>query len=121
MESVLQFLAILAIIAGTFFSLTGVLGLVRLPDVYSRLHATGKVGVFGVVLLLLAAVLWTPLSWGRAFLLIALLMVFGPVSAHAIASAAHRIRVPVEGAIRDDLASSGERPPLGGQPPAGTS
>jgi multicomponent Na+:H+ antiporter subunit G len=32
----------------------------RLPDVYTRLHATGKVSVFGVVMLLLAAVFWTP-------------------------------------------------------------
>ncbi len=47
----LQLIALIAVIAGTFFSLVGVLGLVRLPDVYTRLHATGKVGVFGVVFL----------------------------------------------------------------------
>jgi multicomponent Na+:H+ antiporter subunit G len=94
METVLQLIALVAVIAGTAFSLIGVIGLIRLPDVYTRLHATGKVGVFGVVLLLIAAAAWTPLGWGRALLLIALLMLTGPVAAHAISSAAYRIGIP---------------------------
>lgn len=105
MEDIRAFIAILAILAGTFFSLVGVLGMVRLPDVYSRLHATGKVGIYGVVLLLVAAASWTPLGWGRAILLIVLLMVTGPVAAHAIASAAYRIGIPMKNAIRDDLSA----------------
>ncbi|MBK8985985.1 MAG: monovalent cation/H(+) antiporter subunit G [Chloroflexi bacterium] len=76
---------------GTFFSVVGIIGYIRLPDVYTRLHATGKVGVFGVVLLLIAAVAWTPLGWGKGLLLIVLLMVAGPVTSHAIASAAYRL------------------------------
>ena len=108
MDTILQFLALLAVITGTFFSVVGVLGLVRLPDVYTRLHATGKVSVFGVALLLIAAVLWTPLGWGKALLLIILLMVAGPVTAHAIASAAYRLGIPMKEATRDDLANGGE-------------
>lgn len=104
MDSFLQLIALIAVIIGTFFSVVGILGLVRLPDVYSRLQATGKVAVFGVVLLLIAAAAWTPLSWGRALLLILLLMVAGPVTSHAIASAAYRIGIPMKQAIRDDLA-----------------
>ena len=67
------------------------------------LHATGKVGVFGVVLLLVAALMWTPLSWGKALVLIILLMIAGPVSAHAIGSAAYRIGLPMRDPIQDDL------------------
>lgn len=104
MTTFLQFLALIAVIIGTAFSLIGVIGLIRLPDVYTRLHATGKVGVYGAVLLLVAAALWTPLGWGKALLLIVLLMVSGPVSAHAISSAAYRIGLPMKGAVRDDLA-----------------
>jgi len=103
METIFQLIAIIAVIAGTFFSIVGVLGMVRLPDVYARLHATGKVGVFGVVLLLNAAVVWTPLGWARAVLLIVLLMVAGPVVAHALSSAAYRIGIPMKRAVRDDL------------------
>ena len=103
METILQLIAIIAVVVGTFFSIVGVLGLVRLPDVYTRLHATGKVGVFGVVLLLVAATAWTPLGWARALLLIVLLMVSGPVVAHALASAAHRVGIPMKRSVRNDL------------------
>ena len=103
MDFALQLIALLAVIIGTLLSLVGVLGLVRLPDVYTRLHATGKVGVYGAVLLLVAAAAWTPLGWGKALLLIVLLMVAGPVSTHAISSAAYRIGVPMHEPVRDDL------------------
>ncbi len=103
METFFQLIAIITVIVGTFFSIVGVLGMVRLPDVYARLHATGKVGVFGVVLLLVAAVVWTPLGWARALLLIVLLMVAGPVVAHALSSAAYRIGIPMKRSVRNDL------------------
>ena len=44
-NTVLSVITIFALIGGTLFSVIGVLGLLRLPDVYSRLHAAGKVGV----------------------------------------------------------------------------
>jgi multicomponent Na+:H+ antiporter subunit G len=108
MEIVWQLIALTAVIAGTFFSVVGIIGLVRLPDVYTRLHATGKVGVFGVVLLLIGAAAWTPLGWGRALLLIVLLMIAGPVTSHALASAAYRIGLPLKAPVRDDLQEKGE-------------
>jgi len=103
MDTLFQLIALITVIIGTIFSVVGVLGYLRLPDVYTRLHATGKVGVFGVVLLLVAAGVWTPLGWAKALLLIVLLMVAGPVATHAIASAAHRIGIPREDTVRDDL------------------
>jgi len=106
MEDIRAGIAIAAIVIGTVFSVVGVLGMIRLPDVYSRLHATGKVGIYGAVLLLVAAALWTPLAWGRAILLMALLMVTGPVAAHAISSAAYRVRSPMKDAVRDDLSAA---------------
>ena len=108
METIGQLVAIGAVLLGTFFSIVGIVGLVRLPDVYTRLHATGKVGVFGVVLLLVAAVAYTPLAWGKALVLILLLMVAGPVTAHAISSAAYRLRIPMVDSNRNDLLSSQE-------------
>ena len=106
METFQALIAIIAVLAGTFFSLVGILGFLRFPDVYTRLHAAGKVGVFGVVLLLLATAVWTPLGWGRALLLILLLMISAPVTSHAIASAAYRIGIPMKQAVRDDLAAA---------------
>jgi multicomponent Na+:H+ antiporter subunit G len=105
---VLQALAILAVLAGTAFSVLGVLGYVRLPDVYTRLHAVGKVGVFGVALLLVGAIAWTPGGVGRGLVLIGLLLLAGPVTAHALASAAYRIGIPMKDPVRDDLARTVE-------------
>ena len=110
MDNLLQLLAILAVLAGTAFSLLGVLGYVRLPDVYTRLHAVGKVGVFGTVLLLIGAVAWTPLGLGKGLVLIALLLLAGPVTAHALGSAAYRVGIPLTQAIRDDLARAVQQP-----------
>jgi multicomponent Na+:H+ antiporter subunit G len=104
MQTIVELIAILAVVTGTTFSVLGVLGFIRMPDVYTRLHATGKVSVFGVVLLLLATVALTPLDFGKGLVLIALLVIGGPATSHAIGSAAHRIGIPLKQAIRDDLA-----------------
>ena len=106
METIAQLIALLAVIIGTAFSVIGILGYIRLPDVYTRLHATGKVGVFGVVLLLVAAVALTPLGPGKALVLIVLLLIAGPVTSHALASAAYRGGIPLKHATRDDLAET---------------
>lgn len=105
MQTLSHLLAILAVVIGTAFSVLGVLGFIRMPDVYTRLHATGKVSVFGVVLLLLATVALTPLEFGKGLVLIVLLVIGGPVTSHAIGSAAHRIGLPLKRAVRDDLAA----------------
>jgi len=105
MTSVLQAIAILAVFTGTAFSVLGVLGFIRMPDVYTRLHATGKVSVFGVVLLLLAAVVLTPLGFSKGLVLIFMLVLGGPAASHSIASAAHAIGIPLERFTRDDLAA----------------
>ena len=104
MEMFWQLIALVAVIVGTIFSVLGVVGYIRLPDVYTRLHATGKVSVFGVVLLLVAAAVLTPLGFGRAMVLITLVMLAGPGTAHALGSAAYRLSIPLRRAIRDDLA-----------------
>lgn len=90
-------LAAVAVILGTLFSIVGVLGLVRLPDVYSRLHATGKVSVFGVTILLLAAIALDIAGVGKALVLIGYLILAGPVLSHALAAAARKAGVRLEG------------------------
>ncbi|GAB4446736.1 MAG: monovalent cation/H(+) antiporter subunit G [Anaerolineales bacterium] len=102
METILQIFAFLLIVAGTLLSLIGVVGFIRMPDVYTRLHATGKVSVFGLVFLLLAASILTPLTIWKALLLIFFVLAASPAVSHAIASAAYRAGIPLIGK-RDDL------------------
>ena len=103
LTTLLHLVAILALLLGTFFSIIGVVGFWRLPDVYTRLHTTGKVGVFGVVFLVIATALAIPAAASRAVVLIVMLLVAGPVSAHALASAAHQLRIPMQEAKQNDL------------------
>lgn len=115
METILEIITIVGIITGTFFSALGLLGYIRLPDVYTRLHATGKVGVYGLVFLLVAAIAWTPLRFWKGMVIIGLLLISGPVVAHALASAAYRLTIPMQASARDDR-SGGDSQPLTREP-----
>ncbi|MDI6694362.1 MAG: monovalent cation/H(+) antiporter subunit G [Anaerolineales bacterium] len=103
MYSVSQIIGLLCLVLGTVFSMLGILGLLRLPDVYARLHATGKVSGLGAVFLLAAAIFLTPLSAGKGLVLIGLLLLTTPAVSHAIASAAYRIGIPIKAGQRDEL------------------
>ncbi len=105
MELLIQILILVAVISGTLFSIVGVLGMLRLPDVYTRLHAVGKVSVFGVVLLLIAAKTLGAVDLGKSILLIIFLVIAGPTLTHSLAAAAYRMGIPVQRAVRNDLAT----------------
>jgi multicomponent Na+:H+ antiporter subunit G len=89
-------LADVLIVLGLVIITVGVYGVVRLPDVYTQLHAASKAAFLGVAALLLsAAVRGDGAIIARAVLIVALLTVTTPVAAHAIARAAHRRREPM--------------------------
>jgi len=52
MVGLIVVIVILLMAAGVFFMLTGAIGLLRLPDFYTRLHATGKCDTLGEVLII---------------------------------------------------------------------
>lgn len=73
-----------------------VYGVLRMPDVYTQLHAASKAGFLGVAALLLsAAVQGDGAIIARAVLIVALLSVTTPVAAHAVGRAAHRRDEPM--------------------------
>jgi multicomponent Na+:H+ antiporter subunit G len=79
------------VLAGSIFSVLGALGLVRFPDVYSRIHAASKAGLVGAGLLLLAvAIASLQLEIVlRTLIGIVFLMLTTPVSAHLLARASY--------------------------------
>lgn len=109
MDLLAYFLALFFLVIGTLFSLIGVVGFIRLPDVYTRLHATGKVSVFGVVFLLAAAILLTPLSLWKGLLLIFFVLMASPSVSHSVASAAYKSGLPMKYPARDELKGKLER------------
>jgi len=53
-------LASIIVLAGALFSLIAALGIVRMPDLYCRMHAATKAGAFGLSLILIALCLIIP-------------------------------------------------------------
>jgi multicomponent Na+:H+ antiporter subunit G len=80
---------------GLFFHAVAVVGVVRMPDFYTRLHAVSKAETLGVVLTLAAAAVWAgPNLTAVKILLVALfLFLANPTAAHAIGRAARRTGV----------------------------
>lgn len=96
-------------LAGAFFSFAAALGVLRLPDVFIRMHASTKAGTLGCGLLLLSvAVYYAELGvTSRALATIAFLLFTAPVAAHTIARAAYRTGVPLwERSVVDELADA---------------
>lgn len=76
--------------AGSFFYLVGGIGLVRMPDLFTRMHATSVSETLGAGLLIIAMMLAAGWSLNSAKLLVILAILFftGPVATHALAQAA---------------------------------
>jgi multicomponent Na+:H+ antiporter subunit G len=84
---------------GIIFGFLGVLGLIRLPDVYNRLQAATKCVTFGSAGILLGVLFIQGFnSFGfKAILGIIFIFLSSPTAAHAIARAAHRSRINLTG------------------------
>lgn len=93
---------------GVFFSLASAIGIIRFPDVYTRLHAGTKALTGGALFVLLGAALQAD-SWQSAakILLIAgFLLATNPLSTHAIARACYRHGIRPRPAHLDDYGES---------------
>lgn len=99
-----EWIALLFIAIGVFFSFVGVLGVMRMPDVYTRLHASGKVSMLGLFSLLIGVALLMPEIAPKLIGLGLFLLITSPVASHSIAAAAYRSGVPLARVSRDDLA-----------------
>ena len=88
----------LLVVVGAFFLVVGTVGLVRLPTVYNRMHATSKATTLGASSILLAATAYFgPRDAGLVSLVgIVFLFVTAPTGAHMISRAAQRMGVDFE-------------------------
>lgn len=105
MSELREILGVFFIAAGVFFFVVGVAGLVRFPDVYMRIHASGKVSMLGIVSLLIGTAFIFPATILQAIALIIFYVAGTPVASHAVAAAAYRSGVPMAHPHRDDLAA----------------
>ncbi len=111
MNIVLRVIIDLFIVGGCFFAFAGAVGIVRMPDTFSRMQSSTNITTLGILLTLVGAFLYFLLvmhSWGSAAKVVVigvLTIVANPVGGHAVARAAYRIGVrPKRELVVDDLA-----------------
>ena len=97
MSAFLDILSVVLLLVGTVFTLIGGTGLLRLPDVFTRLHGasiTDTLGAGAILLGLTLAAGWS-LLMGKILLLLLIMALLSPSTAHTLARAAiHGIRKP---------------------------
>lgn len=103
------------IVLGCFFLVSGALGMLRMPDVYTRMHAASVIDTLGATLLIFGLIIQagpTLIALKLVFVL-ALFFFFSPVASHALAQAALHAEVkPILAEDRRDRELP-EGPPTG--------
>ena len=87
------YLAGILLIIGAFFAMVAAIGIIRLPDVYSRMHAASKAGTVGSGLMIIALAVTaagsgTPI---RALAGVVFFLITAPIAAHLLARAAYKV------------------------------
>jgi len=105
---VIEAIVAIFILIGTFFSFLSAIGLLRLPDVYTRSHAASKSTTLGVLCTLFGTFLYFLVSdsYISIRLILGIFFVFltAPVSAHMISRSAYRSNVKLaDVSVQDDL------------------
>jgi multicomponent Na+:H+ antiporter subunit G len=101
-----NYIAGVFVVVGAAFSLVAAVGLLRLPDLYSRMHAASKAGTLGSGVMLLALAVYTD---DQAILLralagVAFFLLTAPVSAHLLAKVAYSAGYRLwDGSVHDDM------------------
>lgn len=129
MTDILNVVVGLLLIGGALFTLVAAIGILRLPDVYMRMHAASKAGTLGSGMALIAVAVHS-LELDvvtRAIAGVVFFMLTAPISAHLLARAAYQVGYrPCAATYVDALASSppaapgGPTPATGGESPAGS-
>lgn len=107
-EIVMTSLIALFILIGVFFAFVSAVGVIRLPDMYTRLHAASKSSTLGVMMVMTGAFIyfWYMEGLVDSELILAVLFIFitAPVAAHAVArSAFHADVEPYQLTILNEL------------------
>ena len=109
MSAVLDILSWILLIGGSFFVLTGSIGLVRMPDFFSRAHPAGLIDTLGAVLIIAGLLVQSGFTAVSIKLVLILVFLFltSPTATHALAHAA--LISGIKPWIRGDSGKSNDR------------
>lgn len=99
---ILELIGAIWLILGILFSLVGMIGVFRFPDVYSQLHASGTVSTLGVICCVIGAAFLHPAWFPRLLILGLFVLLTSPAAGHAIAKAALNAGMRMKDPVRDD-------------------
>ncbi len=105
-EFLQELIASVLLLLGGGLMLIAAVGLYRLPDLLTRMHATTKAGALGAALIIAGvAVHFADASvTARAAAIIVFIVLTAPVAAHVIGRAGYFVGVPLwEGTVKDEL------------------
>jgi multicomponent Na+:H+ antiporter subunit G len=108
----MELIGSILVLLGAIFHFSAGLGMLRMPDAYTRMQAGTKASTLGNTLVLAGLAIYHP-GWGLKLLIIVyFVLMTNPVSSHALARAAHSIRIPMAGvpgidALRDAQQKAG--------------
>lgn len=92
-DALQNYLAGILIVIGASFTLVASIGILRLPDVYSRMHSASKVGTLGsgLMLIAIAVIAADVATTTRALAGVVFFLLTAPISAHLLAKAAYAV------------------------------
>lgn len=105
-ETIVDWASAICMVAGSLLSVAAGIGLLRFPDLFSRMHAATKPQVLGLLLLLVSVALQVRAWAAIPVLVLAWLfqLLTAPVTAHMIGRAAYRTKhLKQETLVLDDL------------------
>jgi multicomponent Na+:H+ antiporter subunit G len=90
-------ICIVLVLLGVFFLLLGAVGILRFPDMYTRMHAAGKCDTLGSLLLVAGLACYNGASMGSLKIIFIAVFIFmtSPTATHAMARAAFKNELPL--------------------------
>jgi len=122
MISIITIIIYIILAIGVFFNLLAGIGLLRFPDVYTRLHAGTKCTTFGSIFIIGSVFILGLQTWYlgnvngsvlaiHSLIALIAILITNPAGAHAIARAAHKSGVMPVDAVVDDLKQAKRKKP----------
>lgn len=95
--SILEIIACILIVVGIFFTFAGVVGVIRMPDTFCRLHSATNIATMGVMPIALSCSIYgfenSNTSLGiKSLVIVVFLLISNPVAAYAMARAAYKVK-----------------------------
>jgi multicomponent Na+:H+ antiporter subunit G len=104
------------ILLGAFFLFSAGLGLVRMPDTFTRIQAGTKASTLGNALVLAGIAVYHPGWTLKLIILVYFVLMTNPISSHALARAAHAIGIPMTPETGPDALRDARQPDEGRRP-----